>query len=129
MCQDLFESSHWTRLPTELILMFISRIFNLNITIINDSDFEHSINLADDQSKKIYLAHLGETHYLPIDSIQDSPKDLNYTEGFKRFHKWAQMQIKKIEDHDKENKENKEVKSENTGIFRELDVNTEFLNL
>jgi len=90
MCQDLYESCNWTRLPTQLILMFISKLFNLNITIIQDSGFEHSINQGDEHATSIYLAHLGESHYMPINKIIDgTPKVVHYENCKREFFKWA----------------------------------------
>ncbi len=78
MCQDLLDTSGWTRAPTQLILMFISKIFNLNIHIINESGFEYSIYF-DESSDNIYLAHLAESHYMPISKkINDDVIEYKY---------------------------------------------------
>lgn len=78
MCKDLLDTSGWTRVPTQLILMFISKIFNLNIHIINESGFEYSIYF-DDKAENIYLAHLCESHYMPISTkINDDIIEYKY---------------------------------------------------
>ncbi len=111
MCQDMYESCNWTRLPTQLILMVLSKIFNLNITIINENGFEHNINIGESNSKNIYLAHIGESHYLPINYINNNQQNLEYDEYTNIFLKWAQ---------DKANEAKK--KPENTINFTELEV-------
>ncbi len=94
MCQDLYESFNWNRLPTELILMFISKLFNVNINIINENGFEHNINLGDENAKSLYLAHISEAHYLPIDKMKDENNQvqLEYDNCKNTFIKWASDQ-------------------------------------
>ena len=90
MCQDMSESSNWNRLPTQLILMFISKIFNLNIAIINDSGFEHNININNNNNNTIYLGHIGECHYVPINIITDKNSDnLEHKENWNKFISWV----------------------------------------
>ncbi len=95
MCQDLYESFNWNRLPTQLILMFISKLFNVNINIINENGFEHNIVLGDENARNLYLAHISESHYLPIDKIEDTNNHLNieYTEYKDIFIKWAMERV------------------------------------
>ncbi len=95
MCQDLYESFNWNRLPTQLILMFISKLFNVNINIINENGFEHNIVLGDENAQNLYLAHISESHYLPIDSIESPEKQihLEYNNYKNIFIKWAKDRI------------------------------------
>ncbi len=129
MCQDMHESFNWTRLNTQLILMFISKIFNINITIVHDNGFETTIHLGDENANIIYLAHVGEAHYLPISKIEDTtnPKNIEYNNVKNEFLKWASHQaiLKKQEEYKLkiqsliEKKENKE--------YKEMEVNEEHM--
>ena len=94
MCQDMYESCNWTRLNTQLILMFISKIFNINITIINDNGFETTIHLGDDNADNIFLAHIDESHYLPISKFKNinNLKNIKYKNMKNEFLKWASNQ-------------------------------------
>jgi len=107
MCQDLCNNYCWTRLPAQLILMAISRFFCVEIVIINDTTlYEHTINVFSEVKdpppiKKIYLGHLGEAHYVPID-IYSVEKDRrsNYTDARTRFFAWAyNMQSFKVKNY------------------------------
>lgn len=96
MCQDMCNSSSWTRLPTELILMVISFIYQVEIKILTDStDFIHTIKTCENSTKTIFLGHLGESHYLPVDHINENeymtePEKLVYNDAYNFFLKWAQ---------------------------------------
>ena len=135
MCQDLYEACNWTRLPTQLILMFISKIFNLNIIIIQENGFEHNIFVGDKEAIPIYLAHLSESHYLPIDKVKDSLKELEYDNCKNNFIKWASKQafMKQREEEtekeeiEKEEIEKEEIEKSNKPKFTELDVNEDAL--
>lgn len=133
MCQDMYESCNWTRLNTQLIIMFISKIFNINITIVHDNGFETTIYLGDNKADQVYLAHVGEAHYLPISKIKDleNPENLEYKNMKHEFLKWAtkqsilkNMKLKEEIEKHKQNlyniKENKEIKE-----FKEMEINEE----
>ena len=94
MCQDMYESCNWTRLNTQLVLMFISKIFNINITIINDNGFETTIHQGNENANNIFLAHINESHYLPISKFDDidNLKHTEYNEMKIEFIKWASKQ-------------------------------------
>lgn len=98
MCQDITTMHSWDLLPTQLILMVVSLIYQVEICIINNtSEYEHSINVYEgvdgyeDKIKKIYIGHLGESHYLPLDIIKDD-EDVNppqYKTALAKFIKWG----------------------------------------
>lgn len=68
MCQDLSNSGSWSKLPMELILRVVSWFFNVKITIIKESGDLIIDNVTNPETATdIYLGHLGELHYLPID--------------------------------------------------------------
>lgn len=106
MCQDIAGEFNWTRLPTQLILMFISRIFNIKIMIFNNSGSEHTIDCtpatATEPAKEIFLGHIGETHYVPLakftEEMLPTLKVPKYNDSKLKFYKWAiEMQQQKTE--------------------------------
>ncbi len=123
MCQDMYESCNWTRLNTQLVLMFISKVFNVNITIIHDNGFETTIHLADKDSVSIFLAHVGESHYLPISKIEDinNLKNIEYKSMKHEFLKWATKQsiLKNIRE-----KEEEQLKIQNSKCILESKKDT-----
>lgn len=85
MCHDLANMYSWKRLPTELILMVISFVFNLKIVILNSlSEYENVIFITNDTSEEnnpkiIYLGIINDLHYVPIGQ-KDSSGNLDYKE-------------------------------------------------
>ena len=101
MCQDLTNKYSWTRLPTELLLRVISYLYKVEIIIINSGEdtvdikinsYEH-INNQNNQNnlRTIYLGQLGESHYLPIDVLQNNEviDPMYYDKAKRTFIKWA----------------------------------------
>lgn len=133
MCQDMYESCNWTRLNTQLILMFISKIFNINITIIHDNGFETTIHIGDENAVDVFLAHVGEAHYLPISKIEDTEnlKNIEYKNMKNQFLKWASQQsiLKSME----EKKDHEQLKSffdnpnSDQKDYKEMEINEENL--
>ena len=97
MCQDLCTKTSWTMLPTQLILMVVSYLFKADIYIYgNSSDYEININVFKDYKsapplQKIYLGHLGESHYLPLDKNNsiENENQLLYNDAKIDFYHWA----------------------------------------
>ncbi len=101
MCQDISNDNSWMRLPTQLLLMFISRLFNIEIIIIHDNGHETIINSNNssetiinsnnssetiinsnnssetiiNSNNKIYLCLMNEFHYLPLKKINKGKDD------------------------------------------------------
>ena len=105
MCQDLTNKSSWTRMPTQLILLVLSYIYKLEIVIISRlNDYENRINAFDNvitkpELKKIYLGHLDEAHYVPIDVLTEDEElvPILYEDAKNELLEWAQeMETKKI---------------------------------
>jgi hypothetical protein len=73
MCMDLYTSTSWKRLPTELILMAICRVYEIEIKIFsNKSKYVNTISVFDDPSiPTYYLGHINEEHYVPVIKIPD----------------------------------------------------------
>lgn len=96
MCQDLSNEHCWSKLPTQLILMILSYIFKIKIVVINSSNnYEHIIDSYESTSFKstriIYLGHLGETHYVPLDLLDNDEElePLYYNEAKIYLLNWA----------------------------------------
>jgi len=98
MLVDLYSNHTWSRLPTELILMVISRIYKIEILIShNNTQYISKINVWDDMPiiDSIRLGQLNEEHYVPIKQITDATsadmvnKKIKYVKAKNRFHKWA----------------------------------------
>lgn len=92
MCVDLATNTSWTRINTNLILVFISAILNIQIKIIHNSGGVTIIG-NDKSDKIIYLGLIDEIHYFPLiqkthnnDVENICPK---YCDNLKLFHQWA----------------------------------------
>ncbi len=94
MCNDLACVNNWLRIPTQLILMFVSKIYNVEISIMNDSGYLYSITSNQDiaPTKIIRLAHVGELHYLPIGVRTEDSVNLQYAYIYNKFHHWVKIQ-------------------------------------
>lgn len=98
MCQDLNTIGNWSRLPTQLILLVVSYLYKVKIVIIsNNGNHTNIINAYETISSKfnietIYLGHLAESHYVPIDILK-SNQEKNVILYYKRyepiFNEWA----------------------------------------
>ena len=103
MLVDLYSNHSWSRLPTELILMVISRIYKIQILIYhNNSIYVSKINVWNDMPIIIIrLGQLNEEHYVPITQITTNTtitsdmvnKKIKYVKAKNRFHKWARELI------------------------------------
>jgi hypothetical protein len=98
MCKDICCKKSWNRLPTNLILILISWLFNCEIIILSDNtEYKNIINVYDNidtkkKLKKIYLGRLGgELHYIPLDLLDENEKikELNHEKVKKIFYEWA----------------------------------------
>jgi len=79
MCSDLECESSWKRLPTEIILMCVSYIFDIKIKIYHDnghiSEICSILNKNENKLNEIYIGLLGESHYIPLDKKKDTDPD------------------------------------------------------
>lgn len=101
MCDDLASDFSWTRLPTQLILMVLSKLLNIKIIIISDtSEYQHEINMCEvdcDNNRTIYLGHIGESHYIPLDVRKGEPNEdicMKYNDSKIKFYRWARTMAK-----------------------------------
>ena len=110
MICDLRTKYKWKRLPTELILMAVSRIYQVKILIHhNNSQYINEINvwaghIPDESIDVIRLALINEEHYVPImqipnellndfDTIQAIGKiNLEYSDALGDYQKWIDEQ-------------------------------------
>ena len=129
MILDLYQKYSWTRLPTELILLAISRIYEIKILIYhNKSIYVNEINAwtkEDEPIETIRLGHLNEDHYIPIAEIpleiqvnQDLFAELisippKYVKAKNRFHKWARKQLEELNQRLMRRQNNEENNQEN----------------
>ncbi|QKF93693.1 OTU domain-containing protein [Fadolivirus algeromassiliense] len=98
MCQDLSNSHSWQRLPTQLILMVVSYVFKVEIIIVsNMGSYENVINAFESVTPKpslftVYLGHLGESHYIPLDILNPDKEELDplfYRDAKHKLIEWA----------------------------------------
>jgi hypothetical protein len=105
MCKDIVSYNSWNRLPTNLIMVVMSWIFNIRIIIISDNtNYENIINAYDNIKNKenpklrdIYLGKIGgEFHYFPLNIIDNinNQKELKYREIKNIFIKWGRYMSK-----------------------------------
>jgi hypothetical protein len=99
MCKDLCCKDSWKRIPTNLILILISWLFNCKIIIISDNtNYKNIINVYENinlniELKEIYLGKLGgEFHYIPLDILSDNENiiKLKHDKIKKIFLEWAE---------------------------------------
>jgi hypothetical protein len=102
MINDLRSEGSWSRLPTELILMSISRIYNFKILIYhNKTHYITEINQYYDNNYEIIrLGLINENHYFPVleldKELHNNPDvikqildyKIEYTDNFNKFRKW-----------------------------------------
>lgn len=106
MCQDVATCRSWDLLPTQLILMVISLIYKVEICVVNDSsEWVNTINVFEEcdedikkDVKRIYVGHLSESHYLPVDVLNDDEviDPIYYKVARVRFIKWGKAIEKKM---------------------------------
>ena len=100
MCVDLSTEFSWTRLPTQIIMMVISYILNVkfltisNATKHNTNNYVSEICNATDDPMEIYLGHIDEIHYVPLEKVPDGNnidelQVLKYSDAKYKFYKWA----------------------------------------
>jgi hypothetical protein len=94
MCLDITTSDGWKRINTELLFNVLSIVMNLKFKIYHDNGHITTIfskDQTDDNTKEIYLAQLGESHYIPLDKLPCNtiPNCLEYSECYDEFAKWG----------------------------------------
>ncbi len=106
MCQDIATCQSWDLLPTQLILMVISLVYKVEVCIINNSsEWTNTINVFEecDQDlkkdvKRVYIGHLSESHYLPVDVLDDDEiiDPIYYSVAKTRFIRWGRAIERKM---------------------------------
>lgn len=96
MLNDLKTNHSWKKLPGELILMGISKVYNVSIIIHhNKSDYQNIIDCCDSTEsgtkRVIHLGQINEEHYLPVVEYFPDTKyeNIEYTTGIEMFEKWV----------------------------------------
>jgi hypothetical protein len=126
MCIDIMADDGWKRINTELLLTVLSVSLNLKFQIFHDNGHITKICPHEkEDTRNIFLAHVGECHYIPLDIISENtnenvPECLYYTESFDEFKKWAEKTLIEKMNHnsDNENGENGEISDD---IYQVLD--------
>ncbi len=142
MCQDIATCRSWDLLPTQLILMVVSLFYKVEICVINDSsEWVNTINVFEEcdgnikkDVKRIYVGHLSESHYLPVDILDDDEviDPIYYNVARIRFIKWGKS-IEKRKYHQFLMQQNNEINSfsdddkyhshNRTNVFHNLEDN------
>jgi hypothetical protein len=111
MCSDLECETSWERLPTELILMCISYIYDAKISIYHNNKHITQINSSENCVKTIYIGLLNESHYIPLDIKKDTdPDDICdnyylYNHFINMYTKWSTIVKKQRENQKQQEKE------------------------
>jgi len=133
MCQDLCNNYSWTRLPTQLIMMFISKIYNIRIEIhSNMNTFINVIDMNPDEAgiikQNITLGIIGESHYLPLYTRSGRPQEdieLLHQESKEQFFTWANIMERSI---NKLDNKNQSTVTEQKGVIEENKQFTPIIN-
>jgi hypothetical protein len=119
MCQAVTMDGCWSIVPANMVMILISRLFNIEFRILstksNDQEqyttFSAYDSLPEEERpplRTIYLGHIHENHYVPLDHIvtcldQDLlDKCPQYVDDKLRFIRWAKLMEKRLK-----NKQNK----------------------
>lgn len=140
MIVDLYNNNNWSRLPTELILMAMSRIYEIKINIHhNKSTYISTVNvwngiILNDEITQIHLGHINEEHYVPIikipDEILDNPElyyeyiynPPKYNIAINKYNNWAEK-IVMFDDKNLTNLTNKSIYNYDLDVVYDLDDN------
>lgn len=103
MCSDLECEHSWKRLPTELVLLCISYIFDIKIHIYHDNGHMTEICSIENPVKEIYIGLLGEEHYIPLDIKKDDINEdfitiYQYNDYTDKYKKWIDKVTKVTND-------------------------------
>lgn len=92
MLDDLKTNHSWKKLPAELILMCVSKVYNVGIIIHhNKSHHQNMINCCVENTERVvHLGQINEEHYLPVVEYFDGDNcsNIEYTTGIEMFEKW-----------------------------------------
>jgi hypothetical protein len=94
MCMDFLSKKGWKRINTELLLTIMSIALNIKFNIYHDNG--HITKICPDErdnTQNIYLAQIGECHYIPLKKIEEK---VNieiplYDEDIKKFIFWKKI--------------------------------------
>jgi hypothetical protein len=94
MCIDILVDDGWKRINTQLMLSILSVALNIKFTIHHDNG--HSTNICPcekETTRSIYLAQIGECHYIPLDEISNENSETlscpKYTDEINKFVAWG----------------------------------------
>lgn len=102
MCDDLATDCSWSKLPTELIIRFMSFMFKLKFEIYHSNGHVTLINTFDndnnnDNIKTIRLGLIGESHYIPVKlNNTNNTNKLYYNDYELELCEWAEKCQKEV---------------------------------
>jgi len=128
MIYDLNSNFSWERLPTEFLLMAISRIYQVEILIYhNKTNYINKINVWTNVNDidKIRLGQINEEHYFPLEELPNEFKydknildeiintDVKYDNYSKKFKKWSKIMINSMNSVNNNNTQNNNTQNNN----------------
>lgn len=142
MIYDLNSNFSWERLPTELILMTISKLYNVEIHIHhNKDDYINKINVFTEPQEIIRLGQINEEHYFPILELPDEfkfdpeiideilQKEIKYDKYINKFKEWSKIIMDSIisnNTNNSNNSNNLEIKKNESNELNELNESNNF---
>jgi len=103
MCYDLMSDNNtsWTRLPTQMVIIVISTIMNINFNIYHNTSYVSTIG-DNNTNKTCNLALLDEFHYLPLETCDNNKDNAEcnndmpiYRQYYDMFCEWGQQVTQK----------------------------------
>ncbi len=95
MCIDIMNDSGWDRVDTEIIMMFMAKLFDLKFIIYevkkNNTCSKLTVCSSEDNknTKIIYLGHVKELHYVPLFQYDDEEYKMPiYEDAISTFYDW-----------------------------------------
>lgn len=84
MCKDLMNNDSWERVPVELVLCVVSKLYKVDIVVFTESD-KHCYKTYT-PVRTVYIGRFNN-NYVPVDNIKT--EQLMYRESMIKFLKWA----------------------------------------
>lgn len=132
MCQDLGNNYSWTRLPTQLIIMFISKFYNIRFEIhSNVHTFVNVIDMNPNDlgvKRNIALGIIGESHYLPLHTRsgkREEEFELLHQESKEQFFAWASAMETSINSKNEKPPQTTNTVTANTQVNKQVNNNIE----
>lgn len=118
MCLDLLSNDGWKRINTELLFTIMSIVMNVRFLIYHNNGHITKIcpdGIENEKTKNVYLAHMGESHYIPLDEIdQDKPLPscIESNQSYNAFITWTRKVIEENNSY-----QNKKYNDDDDGLY------------